>query len=116
METINITPLVDALIKLAAVVISLFVIPVLRRKIKAQDIARLESLAKIAVEAAEQLYTREATDAKRQYVLSYLESKGYAIDDHDVMNALEAAVIKLHAELYGTQRLAVEGGPIATKE
>lgn len=103
METINITPLVDAIIKLAAVVISLFVIPVLKRKAKAQDIERLETLARIGVEAAEQLYSREQADAKRQYVLSYLESKGYSIDGHDVMNALEAAVIKLHNELYGSE-------------
>lgn len=116
MDTINITPLVNALISLAAVAISLFVIPVLRRKVKAQDIERLESLARIAVEAAEQLYAREATDAKRQYVLSYLESKGYTIDDHDVMNALEAAVIKLHADLYGTQRLTVENTVSETQE
>ena len=101
METINITPLANALISLLAVVISLFVIPVLRRKIKAQDLERLESLAALAAKAAEQLYSREATDAKRDYVISYLYSKGYSVDDADVMAALEAAVIKLHAELYG---------------
>lgn len=104
MEAINITPLVDAIISAAALAISLFVIPVLKRKAKAQDIARLESLARIAVEAAEQLFDRKQADEKREYVLSYLSSKGYEIDDHDVMNALEAAVIKLHAELYGSEK------------
>ena len=108
METINITPLVNAIISLAAVVISLFVIPVLRRKAKAQDLERLKALATLAVKAAEQLYSREAADAKRHYVLSYLESKGYSIDDHDVMNALEAAVIKLHNELYGQPEQIME--------
>ena len=102
MESINITPLVNALISLAAIAISLFVIPVLKRKAKAQDIERLENLARIAVEAAEQIYDRKQADEKRDYVLAYLASKGYEIDDHDVMNALEAAVIKLHAELYGS--------------
>lgn len=104
MDTINITPLVNALISLAAIAISLFVIPVLKRKAKAQDLARLESLARIAVEAAEQLFARQQADEKRDYVLAYLHSKGYEIDDHDVMNALEAAVIKLHAELYGGEK------------
>lgn len=103
METINITPLANALISLLAVAISLFVIPVLRRKAKAQDLERLESLATLAVKAAEQLYDRKQAEEKRAYVLAYLNSKGYEIDDSDVMNALEAAVIKLHAELYGAQ-------------
>lgn len=108
METINITPLVNAIISLAAVVISLFVIPVLRRKAKAQDLERLEALATLAVKAAEQLYDRKEADAKRDYVISYLYSKGYSVDDEDVLAALEAAVIKLHNELYGQPEQLME--------
>ena len=99
MENINITPIVEAGILLIAAIISVFVVPWIRSKAKSEGTSDFLRWVEIAVAAAEQLY--ESTDgaAKKKYVLAYLQGKGVTVDEEDIENAIEAAVIKLHNEL-----------------
>ena len=97
----NITPILNAVIALAAAIVSAFIIPWVKKKAKACDLEALESWTRIAVSAAEQLYTCTQGVEKKAYVLKYLSAKGYNINTEDIENAVEAAVIKLHYELYG---------------
>ncbi len=100
----NITPIINAVIALIAALISAFVIPWVKKKAAACDLEQMQAWTKIAVAAAEQLYTALQGDVKKQYVMKYLAEKGYNVNDEDIENAIEAEVLRLHNELYGTTR------------
>ena len=99
MDNINLTPIFQAAILLVAAIITTFVVPWIKSKVKNENMAIFLRWVEIAVAAAEQLY--ESTDgaAKKEYVLTYLRDKGYTVDVDDLENAIEAAVLKLHNEL-----------------
>lgn len=101
MNNLDLTPLFQAVISLVAVLVTMFVIPYIKKKANAEDLAEFHGWVKVAVAAAEQLYKVTEGEEKKQYVLDYLHSKGYSVDVDDLENAIEAAVLKLHAELYG---------------
>lgn len=100
MENINMTEIVQALITLLAALISAVVVPWIKGKVGEQNMSDFLRWVEIAVAAAEQIYTQEDGELKKRYVLNYLYSKGVVVDEADVDNAIEAAVLKLHAELY----------------
>lgn len=101
MENINITPIVEAIIALMGTLITVFLIPYIKRKVGAENMAEFLRWVDIAVAAAEQLYDSTQGDVKKQYVLAFLESKGIDFDVDEIDTAIEAAVNKLHNELYG---------------
>lgn len=98
---IDITSFVEAVISVCVVFVSMVAIPWLRNKIGAQNLDELLSWVRIAVMAAEQLYNAADGEQKKLYVLNYLYEKGYNVDEQDVENAIEAAVLELHSALYG---------------
>jgi hypothetical protein len=56
----------------------------------------------IAVAAAEQMYKATDGPMKKRYVVNYLSNKGFVVDEDELDLAIEAAVNRLHHELYGT--------------
>lgn len=103
----NITPIIQAIITLCAAVITVFVIPWVRAKVGEQDTENLVAWVRIAVAAAEQLFTSAQGTEKKQYVLDFLAGKGLTVDNNTVENAIEAAVLELHNALYGTEKVGV---------
>ena len=101
MEPINITNILEILITLAVMLISAFLVPWLKKKVGAEDMGDFIRWVEIGVAAAEQLFNADATQAKKQYVLDFLLEKGFYYNDQEVDAAIEAAVIRLHNELYG---------------
>lgn len=101
MSNINITPIAQAVVVLIAAIITTFVVPWIKSKVNNEDMAIFLRWVDIAVAAAEQLYESTDGTAKKEYVLAYLRDKGYTVDVDDLENAIEAAVLKLHKELYG---------------
>ena len=97
---INITELVQALIALVAALISAVVVPWLRVKFDAEELSEFLRWAEIGVAAAEQLFASYEGEKKKTYVVEYLRDKGYTADEEDIENAVEAAVLQLHKELY----------------
>lgn len=102
---VNLSPIINAVIGLVAALITVFLIPYLHKKNKAEDLAisisdfeLLEKEVKKVVEAAQQ--TMESAGDRKKWVMERLEEKGYTIDD-SVLDTIEAAVLKLHLELYG---------------
>ena len=96
---IDLTPIINALILLAATIICAVLIPWIKSKHTAQETANLEKWAGIAAAAAQQVYY-QADGAKRlEYALSILKEKGFKVDTLAVINAVEAAVLKLHNAL-----------------
>jgi tetrahydromethanopterin S-methyltransferase subunit C len=102
----DITPIINAIIALIAALVSAFVIPWIKKKVAACDLDQMKAWTEIAVAAAEQLYTSLQGDVKKQYVKKYLAAKGYNINDEDIENTIEAEVLRLHNELYGTTKEA----------
>lgn len=95
----DLTPVINAAVALLAALITAFVIPWIRSKTTAQDRAELLEWVEIAVAAAQQLYHDLDGAARKQYVLDFLAEKGYYLEDKEVDNAIEAAVLRLHREL-----------------
>lgn len=100
----DITPIINAIIALAAALVTAFLVPWLKKKAAACDMEELLSWVNIAVAAAEQLYISTQGDEKKMYVLKYLADKGYKVDEEDVENTIESEVLRLHNELYGTTK------------
>lgn len=97
----NITEILEAIVYLIVAILSLCVIPAIKNKVGAQNMATFLKWVDIAVAAAEQLYDSAAGAAKKNYVLNYLTMKGYDVDEAELDMAIEAAVNRLHHELYG---------------
>ena len=97
----DITPIIQAVVALAVALITAFVIPWMKNKIGAQNMDEFMRWVQIAVAAAEQLYKSTDGDGKKAYVVNFLASKGFKVNPEEFDNAIEAAVLKLHNELYG---------------
>ena len=99
MNGVNLTPIINAVIALIGALLAAFVIPWLKRKMSQQDLDKMLNYVGIAVYAAQQLYYNSDGEARLHYVLDYLASLGYDVDDESVRNAIEAEVLKLHKQL-----------------
>lgn len=104
----DITPIIQAVIALLAAVITVFVIPWLKNKVGEQHMDLFLAWVDIAVAAAEQLYEAADGEKKKAYVIQFLASKGFDVNTEELDNAIEAAVLKLHNELYGWADLVQE--------
>ena len=85
---------------IAAALISAVAVPWLRAKFDAEELNDFLRWVEIGVAAAEQLYNTNEGEKKKRYVVQYLNDKGFRVDVEDMENAIEAAVLQLHKELY----------------
>ena len=99
--TFEITELLKAVVLLSTAFITAILIPWIRSKTDNEGFAELLGWVEIAVAAAEQIYKANDGEIKKLYVLEFLSSKGFMVDTAEIENAIEAAVLKLHTELYG---------------
>lgn len=98
MKNIDLTPVFELLIAVISLLITSFLIPYIKSKLNAEQQARLEQYVKIAVGAAEQLYGSKTGQKKKEYVVSFLLSKGLVFDVDEVTNMIENEVYKLTQE------------------
>lgn len=110
----DLTELFNALIALAAALITGFLIPWLRQKYGAEKTQELMRWVNIFVRAAEQIYNESGMgEAKKDYVLSRLREKGFTVDTVELDSMIEAAVHELNLE---TETIVVEPMPEPEKE
>ena len=95
----DITNILVAVIMLLLASITTFVIPWLRTHNTQAQLNTWAMWVKIAVMAADQIFTSDQWAEKKQYVLNYLNSKGIKYDSDTVNNMIESAVLELHAIL-----------------
>lgn len=95
----DITSVAEAVIALAVTVITVFLIPWISGRTTAQEREELLGWVDVAVAAAQQLYYQCSGSQRLDYALAFLEEKGFDIDDGVVVDAVEAAVLKLHRQL-----------------
>ena len=93
--TYDITPIIEIVITLLSAIVTTFLIPYIRKKLSAEKLAELQKWVGIAVEAAEQLYGSKTGQQKKEYVVSFLLSKGFVLDPGEIATLIEAEVHKL---------------------
>lgn len=99
METINLTPIFVGIVTLVFSLVSAYFIPWLKTTIDANKLDKLITIAKMAVEAAEQMYRESGMGAKKKsYVEKYLADRGYKLDMNELDVVIESAVKELHIE------------------
>ena len=80
MNTIDITPIVNAAIALIGAGVSVFLIPWLKSQTTEAQRKELTAWVKIGVAAAEQLYKGAGRgEEKKQYVIDFLKQKGFKV-------------------------------------
>lgn len=94
------TTIFEGIITIILAVVTMFVIPWLKSKISSQDLAEIMKWVKIAVQAAEMIYTESGMgEAKKAYVVSFLEDLGITYDEKQINNLIESAVLELKKEI-----------------
>lgn len=91
----DITDIIECVIALLSAVISAFLIPYLKTQLSESKRAKLKFWLKVAVEAAEQLFGSKTGQQKKEYVVSFLLSKGLVFDIDEVTALIESEVYKL---------------------
>lgn len=85
----------ELIITILSAVVTGFVIPVLKRKLSAEKQNQLLYWVQIAVKAAEQLFGSKTGQQKKEYVVSFLLSKGIVFNVDEVTAMIESEVYKL---------------------
>jgi hypothetical protein len=98
-NTIDLTPIINAVIAILAAVITIYVLPWVKSNTTAKQREDMLVWVEIAVSAAQQLYHSADGATRLTYALELLEEKGFDINDVAVKDAVEAAVLKLHQGL-----------------
>lgn len=94
--TIDLTDIIVSVIALLTALVTTFLVPWLKTKLDANKWAKLVNIVGIAVNAAEQLFKGSGRgDEKLTYVLNYLNSQGYDVNDETIRNVIEDAVFKI---------------------
>lgn len=94
--TIDLTTVLSAVITLVIAIVSAVVIPLLKRKLGDEKYSEIQRWVKVAVQAAEQLFSGSGRgEEKLDYVLKFLESKGFTLDAASLRNLIESAVWEL---------------------
>lgn len=94
---VDLTNFAMAAITLIIAIVAAFVIPYIKSKTTAEQFATIKLWVTVAVNAAEQLFTGSGRgEEKKNFVLSFLESKGFTIDLESIDALIESAVLDLN--------------------
>lgn len=92
----DITNIVAAIVMLLVAAATTFLIPLLKKKMDASKFEELKKWAEVGVQAAEMIYKGTGLGAqKKEYVLEFLEERGYSIDTEVINAVIEAAVLDM---------------------
>ena len=98
----DITPIVNAVIALAAAVVTAFVIPWIKSKTTTAQREEIEAWVRIAVTVAELIYLGAGKGKeKKKYVLDFLAEKNLKIDEESVDLMIESAVKNMNQAFNG---------------
>ena len=94
------TLIIEGIITVLVGVVTAFVIPYIKAKISAEDLSEIMRWVKIAVQAAEMIYTEAGKGKeKKAYVVEFLNSLGIKYDSAKIDNLIESAVLELKKEI-----------------
>lgn len=93
----DITPIVEAIVALVAVVITGVVIPYIKKRTTTEQQKELVAWVKIAVAAAEQIYVGTGRGPeKKMYVVEWLADRNITVDTNQIDALIESAVYELN--------------------
>lgn len=93
---VDLTEIIVAVLTLVISLISAFLIPYLKTKVSAEKLDTIKFWVNIAVEAAEMIYVGTGRgQEKKEYVVKFLNSKGFTLNVEEIENLIEAAVLEL---------------------
>lgn len=111
---IDITPLINALIAVAAVLVTVYLIPWLKSRTTATQREEINAWVKIGCAAAEQLYNSGQINNRKAYVLQFLAQKKLKVNMDELDKMIEAAVLEINKEWAGNE--ATDGDTILETE
>lgn len=98
---IDLTPIVNAAITLAALLITTFLIPWIRTQISSEKLEQVKKWTSVGVKAAEMIYRESGMgEAKKKYVQEFLAGKGCKLDVDTVDALIEATVRQMQQEAF----------------
>lgn len=93
---VDLTQIIVAILTLIFSLISAFLIPYLKNKLGAEKLETVKFWVNIAVEAAEMIYVGTGRgQEKKEYVVKFLNSKGFNLNFEEIDSLIEAAVLEL---------------------
>jgi uncharacterized protein YacL len=96
---VDLTQIIVAVLTLVISLITAFLIPYLKTKVSAEKLDTIKFWVNIAVEAAEMIYVGTGRgQEKKDYVVQFLNSKGFTLNVSEIENLIEAAVMELKLE------------------
>lgn len=107
----DITIIIEAVFALIAAVITAIIIPYIKSRTTAQQQEQINTWVRIAVSAAEQIYTGSGRgEEKKAYVISWLREHGVTADESKLDAMIEAAVYDLKSGFIAVSELASTEG------
>ena len=98
MSNINWSPLFNGLIALAGVILTAYIIPLLKQSLSSKQLENVRLAVNTSVRAAEMLFSTEQGEAKKKWVLDYLASQNIAVDEKQLNALIEEAVYELNKD------------------
>lgn len=93
------TLLFEGVLTILFALVTMYVIPWIKTKVSAEELAEIIKWVKIAVQAAEMIYKESGMgEAKKAYVKTFLEDKGIKYDERQIDSMIESAVLELKEE------------------
>lgn len=105
----DITPIIEAVAALIGVIITCVLIPYIKSKTTTEQQKEINAWVKIAVSAAEQLFTGSGRgEEKKAYVIAWLKERGITVDEAELDALIEAAVYELEQGPIPLEGIAIE--------
>lgn len=95
MKEIDFTPIFEAIITIVSLLVTSFLIPYIKQRLSVEKYEDLKKWVNVGVKAAEQIYGSKTGQDKKEYVVSFLKSKGITFDIDEVSALIESEVYKL---------------------
>lgn len=92
---LDLTPLVEAIIALAATAITMFLIPWLRERYGNENLEKVRNWVQVAVYAAEKLYGAGNGDQKLEYAEAFLAEHKIKLDTYELIAMVNAEIKKM---------------------
>ena len=94
------TLLFEGILTVLFALVTLYVIPWIKSKLTAEELADIIKWVKIAVQAAEMIYKESGMGkVKKDYVLTFLADKGIKYDERQIDSLIESAVLELKEQM-----------------
>ena len=98
MHNVDWSPLFNGLIALAGVILTAYIIPLLKQSLSSKQLENVRLAVNTSVRAAEMLFSTEQGEAKKKWVLDYLASQNIVVDEEQLNALIEEAVYELNKD------------------